>query len=470
MKLVKILLVEDDQDFGRSFSLVLKRKGYVVVLEASAPLALSRLEEERFDLIISDVVMPQMNGLDFVRTLKDKNGLEIPIIMVSGYGSVKEAVEAMKLGAYNYFLKPINQDEICLTIEKALEYNKLRQENALLRGELLAVKGQMLDSANPRMRSLLDEARTLAASDVNILLAGESGTGKEVLARYIHAASCRSKGAFVAMNCQAYAASLLESELFGYRGGAFTGAQAKGKRGKIELSHGGTLFLDEIGEIEAPTQVKLLRVLENREIEPLGGTKAISVNFRLLSATNRNLEQAVAQKLFRDDLYYRINTVVLSLPPLRERMEDILPLAKHFLKLFAAEQKKTIARFSAGAEQALCNYGWPGNIRELKNVIEGAVALSRGTRIEESQLRIAGKKPLLSCFHGMCFAEAKKRFERVFWAEAYAQVDGNISALSRMVQLDRKQVYKKLTEHGLLLGKDDRLEYASCVSAQKKEV
>ncbi|MDF2569057.1 MAG: two component, sigma54 specific, Fis family transcriptional regulator [Sporomusa sp.] len=456
-KLVRILLVEDDKDFGETFALILKRKGYEVVLVPSALHALRILEEDRFDIVVSDVVMPQMNGLNFVKELKARYGESIPIIMLSGYGNVKEAVEAMKLGAYSYFLKPANQDEICLTIDKAVEFVELKNENMYLREEIQELKGIMLHSNNGYMKNILAEAATLAQSDVNVLIMGESGTGKEVLARYIHEHSQRRGKAFMPINCQAYVETLLESELFGYKGGAFTGASSKGKPGKFEMIKGGTLFLDEIGELQLSTQVKLLRVLETKEFEPIGSVKPIAVNFRLLSATNRDIDDSIKNRTFREDLFYRINTVIIKLPPLRDRPEDIIPLARNFLQVFCIEQKKTAIRFTTTAENALVNYAWPGNIRELRNVVEAAVALSKGVKIDCTELRIGSKDQCQSNCYGLSFAKAKENFEREFLRNVFSQCNGNISFMARTTYMDRKQLYKKLTEYKILeqKGADD---------------
>jgi len=336
----KILLVEDDEDFGRSLALILKHKGYVPQWTGSGEQALSVLAEKSFDVVITDMLMPGMSGLEFLRQFRETYGTDTPIVMITGYGSVTEAVEAMKSGAFGYFLKPVNQEEICLTIEKALEMGRLKNENLMLRQEIKESKGDLFVGESPRIQRLFDEAAALAKSDVNVLITGESGSGKEVLARFIHEHSSRAARPFLAINCQAYALSLIESELFGYRGGSFTGAKAKGKIGKIESAAGGTLFLDEIGDLDPSIQVKLLRVLETRTIEPVGGTASIPVDFRLISATNQDLGGRIAEKQFREDLYYRINTVKLFVPPLRERKEDIPALAAHFIRRFGTEQKK----------------------------------------------------------------------------------------------------------------------------------
>ena len=394
--------------------------------------------------------MPQMSGFQFVQVVKERFGSTIPIIMLSGYGNVKEAVDAMKIGAYSYFLKPVNQDEICLTIEKALEFTDLRKENQLLREELSEIKGNVLTSSNLTMQQIFAEAKKLAQSDVNVLITGESGTGKEVIARFIHDNSKRRGNPFVAINCQAYVETLIESELFGYKAGSFTGAQSKGKIGRLEVVKGGTLFLDEIGELALPIQVKLLRVLENKEIEPIGSLSPTPVNFRLLSATNRDLQQGIEDGRFREDLYYRLNTVTLALPPLRERREDVIPLARHFLQVFAVEQKKSVTKFTVAAEQELMNYRWQGNIRELRNVIEGAIALSNGNRLDICDLRIGGSGHYLRECYDLTFAAARQRFEKNFLENTYRMCKGNISLLSRTILMDRKQLYRKLAEFKIL--------------------
>jgi len=446
VKGIRVLLVEDDADFGKSFAMILRRKGCLVTLATSAQQALLILKDEKYDIIVSDVVMPEMSGLEFLRALNAKD-IEAPVIMLTGYGSVREAVEAMKAGAYSYFLKPVNQDEICLTIKKALEHAHLREENLRLREEIHRIKGVVFSSGNAAMKQLISEALALAKSDVSVLITGESGTGKEVLARFIHDKSKRRASPFVPINCQAYMDTLIESELFGYKANAFTGASPKGKPGKVELADGGTLFLDEIGELNTAMQIKLLRVIETREIEPVGSVKTVPVNFRLISATNRDLKNAITDHSFREDLYYRINTVTLHLPALRERPEDIVPLARHFLELFASEQKKPSLRLTVAAERALAGHPWPGNVRELKNCIEGAVALSRSPRIDVAELRLSGTNGGAAAEYGVEYSEARRRFERNFFRHYYEQCDGNISALSRLVGLDRKQVYRKLAEH-----------------------
>ena len=445
----KILLVEDDEDFGRSLALILKHKGYVPQWTGSGEQALSVLAEKHFDVVITDMLMPGMSGLEFLRQFRETYGTDTPIVMITGYGSVTEAVEAMKSGAFGYFLKPVNQEEICLTIEKALEMGRLKNENLMLRQEIKESKGDLFVGESPRIQRLFDEAAALAKSDVNVLITGESGSGKEVLARFIHEHSSRAARPFLAINCQAYALSLIESELFGYRGGSFTGAKAKGKIGKIESAAGGTLFLDEIGDLDPSIQVKLLRVLETRTIEPVGGTTSIPVDFRLISATNQDLGDRIAEKQFREDLYYRINTVKLYVPPLRERKEDIPALAAHFIQRFGAEQKKGTLKLTKAAERRLLGHDWPGNIRELKNAVEAAVALAKGPQIDVDSLRVEGEaaEPV---FFGMTFSAARENFERNYFQSQYDACTGNISEISRRTGVDRKQLYKKLYEYAIV--------------------
>ena len=445
----RILLVEDDEDFGRSLALILKHKGFLPQWVASGEQALEVLTGKQFDVVITDMLMPGMNGLEFLRKYREIHGGDTPVVMITGYGSVNEAVEAMKAGAFGYFLKPVNQDEICLTLEKAMEMGRLKNENILLREELKDCKGDLFIGASPRIRHLFEEATALAQSDVNVLITGESGSGKEVLARFIHDRSGRSNRPFLAINCQAYALSLIESELFGYRGGSFTGARAKGKTGKIESAAGGTLFLDEIGDLDLTIQVKLLRVLETRMIEPIGGSAAVPVDFRLICATNQDLAERIKTKLFRDDLYYRINTVRLDVPPLRERVEDIPALAAHFLERFSADQKKGQLRLNRAAEKRLLSHDWPGNIRELKNAMEAAVALTKTNIIDVTALRIDGS-PNMNRLDSQSFSEARAEFERSFFQSHYEACGENIAEMARRTGVDRKQLYKKLYEYGIV--------------------
>ena len=449
MSAARILLVEDDADYGSSLAVIINGRGYKTTFVASAAAALGKLRDNAYDLVISDVVMPGMSGLDFLQVVaRDYPGL--PVIILTAYGSIKEAVEATKAGAYGYFLKSVNQDEIFITIEKALEHARLKEENLRLREEINDLKGHMLPSHNDNMKKLMSEAAALAQSDVSVLLTGESGTGKEVIARFIHDNSPRGKKPFVPINCQAYVETLIESELFGYTPHSFTGASAKGKQGKLGSVNGGTLFLDEIGELSVATQVKLLRVIENREIEPIGSVKPLPVNFRLISATNKDLKDAITREIFREDLYYRISAVTLKLPALRERPEDILPFAHYFLRLFTAEQKKPVQRLTAAAERQLVSYPWPGNIRELRNVIEGAVALCRTAKIDDADLRLGTYANSNGFDFERSYKDALGKFEKSFFEYHYEKSGRNISKVSRQIKMDRKQIYRKLAAYDVI--------------------
>lgn len=454
MNIARILLVEDDADYGNSLAVIINCKGYKTTFVTSAAAALGKLKDNDFDLVISDVVMPGISGLEFLQIVV-REYPALPVIMLTAYGSIKEAVEATKAGAYGYFLKSVNQDEIFITIEKALEHARLKEENLRLRQEIHDLKGYLLPSRNDNMKKLLSEAAALAQSEVSVLLTGESGTGKEVIARFIHDNSPRAKKPFVPINCQAYVETLVESELFGYRPHSFTGASAKGKQGKLESVNGGTLFLDEIGELNTATQVKLLRVIENREIEPIGSIKPLPVNFRLISATNKDLKDAMSKEIFREDLYYRISTVTLKLPALRERPEDILPFAHYFLRLFTAEQKKHVQRLTAGAERQLLEYPWPGNIRELRNVIEGAVALCRTTKIDDADLRLGSFAKNTGFALECTYKGALAKFDKSFFGYHYEKSEGNISRISRLIKMDRKQIYRKLASCGITPQKEE---------------
>lgn len=445
----QVLLVEDDEDFGHSLAAIMKQKGFTTQLVASGEAAMKVLAEKSFDVIVTDMLMPGMNGMEFLKRYKETHGSEVPVIMVTGYGSVAEAVEAMKSGAFGYFLKPVNQDEIFLTIEKAVEMGRLKNDNHLLRQEISENRIELRQSNNSGMQAIFAEAAALATSDVNVLITGESGVGKEVVARYIHEKSRRMTRPFVAINCQAYATSLIESELFGYSGGAFTGARASGKKGKIQMVAGGTLFLDEIGDLDLTVQIKMLRVLETHSVEPVGGATVIPVDFRLISATNQELAEKMSTKLFRDDLYYRINTVRLHIPPLRERREDILPLGELFLKQFAMEQKKPIPKLASSAVSTLLRYDWPGNVRELKNAMEAAVALTKGDKIEKECLRL-DDSDTISDFNEIGFSEARRQFEHEYFRTWYVRCGENIAEMARRTKVDRKQLYKKLYEYGIV--------------------
>ncbi len=385
----KILIVDDEKSIRDLLTLMLRREGYRIVAAETADRAREMLEREAYDLVVSDINMPGTSGIDFLRRTREA-GVETPVILITAFGSKETAIEAVKLGAFDYFEKPFDVSVVKSRVRHALDRVRLAEENALLRREL---KGKYrLDGRSPRMREVLDLIPRIAATGSTVLITGESGTGKEQVARAVHYNSPRREGAFVSINCGAMTDELLESELFGHVRGAFTHAVAN-KKGLFEAADGGTIFLDEIGETSPALQVKLLRVLQERRIRRVGATSEIEVDARVIAATNRDIEAMVAERGFREDLYYRINVIPIHLPPLRERREDIPDLAAHFLSEFCRIIGKRIEDISPDAAEALSAYDWPGNIRELQNVMERAVALEPSATIRPESLPFEVRHP-----------------------------------------------------------------------------
>jgi DNA-binding NtrC family response regulator len=380
MALAKILIVDDEEGMRRLLAKVLTREGYETVTAASGSEALRQARGDQFDLVVTDIKMPEMDGLELLAELKATDP-SLPVIAITAYGTVENAVQALRLGAYDYITKPFETDEIKLTVAKALERQRLLEENRYLHREL---EGRYSFSGivgtSPSMHRIFEMAAAVAASNASVLITGESGTGKELIARSIHFNSPRKEQPFIVLNCAALAEGVLESELFGHERGAFSGAVAT-KKGRFELAHGGTLFIDEVGEMSLTAQVKLLRVIQEHEFERVGGTRTIQCDVRIVAATNKQLEEQVKKGAFREDLFYRLNVVNIHLPPLRERREDIEPLARHFLQKYARETGKQIEQLAPRAVSSLLAYEWPGNVRELQNVMERAVVLSRSATI-----------------------------------------------------------------------------------------
>ncbi len=374
----RVLVIEDDdtvRDVLRSF---LSEKGFEATLAQNGETGLDMLRAERFDLILTDLVMPGITGMDVLKEVLASK-IRIPVIVITAFGTVQTAVEAMRLGAFDYLTKPFNLDELMIVIEKALSVSKLQKENVMLKMQLKKkynFKGLIGDS--PRMQAVYELIEKIADTDSTVLITGESGTGKELIAKTIHYNnSSRAGGPFVPLNCAAIPKDLLESELFGHEKGAFTGA-INTRIGRFELAQGGTLFLDEVGELDPSLQVKLLRVLQEREFERVGGVKTIKVDVRILAATNKDLEKATKDGLFREDLFYRLNVIPLHLPPLRSRIEDITLLMAHFVQEFCRKRKREPFTFSPDAMECLMKYNWPGNVRELENLVERLTILATG--------------------------------------------------------------------------------------------
>jgi two-component system response regulator PilR (NtrC family) len=383
--IARILVVDDERSMRELLSIVLKREGHEVLVAENGRSAIDLLERQPVELLISDVRMPDLSGVDVLAAAQRLNP-EVIGIMITAYASTETAVEALRLGAYDYLSKPFNVDELKLKVKKALERKHLQQENALLK-RVLQQTHQFANiiGKSPVMQAVFQLVQTIAPTTSTVLISGDSGTGKELVARAIHFNSPRKDRPFVALNCGALPETLLDSELFGHVRGAFTGADTN-KKGLIEVAEKGTIFLDEIGEMSPMVQVKLLRVLQERKFRRLGGTDEIEADIRIIAATNRDLSKLVAEGKFRDDLFYRINVIPVRLPALRERLEDIPLLAEHFLAKYAAQVKRDIAGIAPDAMRQLQAYDWPGNIRELENALERAVALETGSVIHAKSL------------------------------------------------------------------------------------
>lgn len=390
----RILLVEDERDLREILSAALSKEGHEVLVSGNGREALGIVKSNKIDLLLSDVVLGDFNGVELLNGVKRVDPL-LPVVLMSGYGTIRTAVEAMKLGAFDYLAKPFELEELKRSVERALESRQQPPEEAAQTARrqkplrLNAIIGQ-----GKWKEEIIRVISRVAPSRATVLLCGESGTGKELVARAVHANSPRRNKPFIAVACAALPRELLESELFGHERGAFTGAIAQ-KPGRFELADGGTIFLDEIGDIPLDLQVKLLRVLQEREFERIGGTRSMKVDVRVLAATNGDLDGAVAQGLFREDLYYRLRVIEIHLPPLRQRCEDIPLLASHFLAKFNRENGRHLQEFTPGAMQLLCSYPWPGNIRELENALEHAVVMAdlEATTLEAEFLPPALRKP-----------------------------------------------------------------------------
>ncbi len=382
----KILVAEDERNLREGIAEAFRDAGHEVVEAAAGDEALASVEAQVFDLVITDYKMPGLDGLELLRRIRMVND-STAVIMMTAYGTVEGAVQAMRLGAYDYIQKPFNLEELELKAERALEHRRLLSRLMEFDRRDLVGRFDNIVGESPSMRRVFEMISKVAPSNATVLILGETGTGKELIAEAIHRNSARKDGPFVKINCAALPENLLESELFGHERGAFTGADRQ-RAGRFELANEGTLFLDEIGTMSPGTQAKVLRVLQEREFERLGGTRTIKADVRLIAATNRDLEQAITDGEFREDLYYRLNVVTFRMPPLRERKEDIIPLGTFFLQRFADDLKKTMRGFSPAALRLLTRHNWPGNIRELENTVERAVLMADGQVIEPKDLTV----------------------------------------------------------------------------------
>ncbi|MFO7837972.1 MAG: sigma-54 dependent transcriptional regulator [Desulfosalsimonadaceae bacterium] len=451
-----ILVVDDDSGHRTTLRTVLKSWNYRISEAEDGRAAVDIAKNTPFDLILMDVRMAIMDGIDALIEIKSYNPA-IPIIIMTAYSSVDSAVEAMKAGAYDYLTKPLDFDELKLTIERALEHTRLRDENKSLKDQLKTLSDtRQIVATSPEMKSLLEMVAAIAPSEATVLVTGPSGTGKELIARAIHSNSSRSSGQLVTVNCAALTETLLESELFGHEKGAFTGADRR-REGRFVQADKGTLFLDEVGEMSMAMQAKLLRVLQDGEIQRVGGETPVSVDVRIIAATNKDLSQMVAQGGFREDLFYRLNVVNIHVPPLCERTDDIPALAQHFVNLYAEKNRKKIKGFTPQAMDRLLKHAWPGNVRELENMVERAVILSPGEYITEKDLplnisRTDEQAPRAAAPENTGTGDAGAslgEIEKSAIVRALERAEGNKSEAARLLGITRRTLYNKLEKYGI---------------------
>ena len=446
---LKILVVDDEADSRETYKMLLESQGYTAAAASSAEEALAFLEQEFCHIILSDIMMPGMDGLAFLQEVKTRYQDRTEVIMTTGYGSIETAVEAMKRGAFSYFVKSHNPDELLLELEKAASRLEMANMKSIRKEES---EKYLLGSKNPAMEEVWKLVDLVANSSANVLITGESGTGKEIVAEEIHRRCDRSDKPFIAINCQQYPHELIESELFGHEKGAYTGAVSR-RIGKLEQAAGGTVFLDEIGDLSMDVQVMLLRVLEKKEIERIGSNTVIPVDFRLVTATNRPLEEMVREKTFRQDFLYRINTIEIKVPPLRQRREDLPDFIRFFVHKYEKETGKRITGIDDAAKDWLLHQEYAGNIRELKNIIERMVILSGSSGIltmeggaETSASAVLEENRNEETESSLSYKEARANFDRQFILDTLQTTNGNITKAAEKMGLSRRQLFNKIVE------------------------
>ena len=442
---LRILIVDDETIVRDSLGAWFRQDGHKVDVAESGKEALRLVGTNRYDMAFLDIKMPGMDGLELQARLNAADA-ELSVVLMTAYASVETAVKAMKNGAYDYIVKPFDPDDLSMLVKRAAEHRSLRAENQRLKKSLESASATpLLLGSSPAMRHVVELVETVAASDSTVLVTGESGTGKEVVARAIHSASSRRYNPMVVVNCGALPEGILESELFGHEAGAFTGARARHK-GKFESAEGGTVFLDEIGEVSPKVQVELLRVLEEKVVTRLGGSSPVPVDFRTISATNRDLQAAVKEGRFREDLYWRLNVVHVHIPPLRERPEDVPVLARQFLEKFAQSMSRRPMTFAPDALDALASYPWPGHVRELQNAIARAVVVGRGDVVSAADLPLrVTQSPAAPGAAPGSLAEAERAH-----VQAVLDASGwNITRAARTLDVDRVTLYNKIAKYGL---------------------
>lgn len=448
----RIFIIDDDQSMCELLQADLTRRGAEVAWKLTAEPAVEEIINGNYDVVLTDLNMPGMNGIDLCQRVADSRP-DIPVIMLTAFGSLDTAVAAIRAGAYDFVTKPVDNDILALTLERALKHHALEEQVKRLNETVQRYQGMndMIGDSRP-MRELADQLARIADVDASVLITGESGTGKELVARALHKQSRRKEGPFIAINCSALPETLLESELFGYKKGAFTDARTD-RKGLFLQADGGTLFLDEIGEVPLALQPKLLRALEERRIRPLGGNAEVEFDVRILAATNRDLESEIEEKNFRQDLFFRLNVIQVDVPPLRKRGNDILVLAQYFIDMYAERMKKQVRGLLKGAAQKMMAYEWPGNVRELKNAMERAVALSQHNKISVDDLpeKIRAYSPSSMALQSFDPDELLplEEIERRYIAHVLSSVGGNKSLAAKILGLDRKTLYRKMERYNL---------------------
>ena len=441
---VNILVVDDEFSVRDSLCNWFKIEGYRVDTAGNGMEALKKLQEDVWDIVLVDIKMPGMDGMELQRQIKKIDNTMI-VIIITAYATVDTAVEAMKEGAYDYLSKPIDPDKLSILVRNAVNQRRLVAENLQLREKVVELSLQdEIVGESPQVKKILEMIDTVAQTDATVMIRGESGTGKELVAQAIHGKSNRRYFPIISINCGAFPEGLLESELFGHEKGAFTGAQHK-RKGKLEMANGGTLFFDEIGNITMKMQMDLLRVIETKQFTPLGSNKVVNVDFRVIAATNSDLEKKVTEKDFREDLYYRLNVFSIQIPPLRERTGDIPPIARYFLEKYARSMNKNVTDISPEAMKILIQYDWPGNIRELRNTIERAlVVVGKKNRIEPDDLNL-----LFLSKASPTGGDSLEDIEKVHIRRILEQSDWNISKSAETLKIDRVTLYNKIKKYGL---------------------
>ena len=457
----RILVVEDEQDMLLGIRKILSKEGHIVQIAETGSIGARKVEDSLFDIVITDLKMPGVDGMQLLRKVKEVH-FDTLVIVITGYGTVESAVEAMKLGAYDYITKPFDPERIKTVVRKALKQMALTNENIYLKQKIKEASGfQNIIGNSQKMHEVFNIVDKVARTDTTVLIVGETGTGKELIARYIHYNSPRKDKVFVPVNCGTLRESLLESELFGHEKGSFTGAIST-KRGLMEIASGGTFFFDEVGDVSPPIQAKLLRVLQEHDFMRVGGTDTITTDIRVIAASNKNLEQCIRERTFREDLYYRLNVVSVCLPPLRERKDDIPSLAQFFLRRFNKKVGRKISEIPQDVLKVLTGYDWPGNVRELENAIERAVVLATENAIRVSHLPDKLLEAHIDSgpvFSGLSYKEAKHQvldsFSKEFVKRLLCMSKGNVSQAAREAGMDNANFRRLMRKHDIQAGESN---------------